>query len=312
MKIPRVLIVSVYYNRSSMVDESIKSITEQLSENDFLLLVDDGSKDDTKVKLEKYIAPNVKVVSYENQGFVNSIRRAIDSLDSEYIAVHGAGDLSLSGRFEKQAVLLNSNPDVGLVGTWYNDLDIERHKSTVVGKTLSSDNVEFMSRYNPFGHSTVMFRRSVYQKVGGYRSFFIFAQDRDLWCRISRHCKFAMIEEPLVLRYKSVGGSVSADFKKSLKQRYLSDFAVYLHVNEYNDREDIRLEDASLIYRPSYELMKELFKRSVRASAERKVEILYFYKPHVLQGKGLIFYPYYLLQDFLPKFCRIISSIANK
>tara|TARA_R110000765_G_scaffold205329_1_gene310101 strand:+ start:4986 stop:5927 length:942 start_codon:yes stop_codon:yes gene_type:complete len=312
MKFPRVLIVSVYYNRASMVDESIQSITEQLSENDLLLLIDDGSKDDTKAKLEKYMASNVKVVSYKNSGFVNSIRKAIDSIDSEYVAVHGAGDLSLAGRFEKQAELLNSNPNVGLIGTWYDDVDIERSSSTVVGRALPFDNVEVMSKYNPFGHSTVMFRRSVYQKVGGYRTFFKFAQDRDLWCRLSRHCQFMMIEEPLVRRYKSVGGSVSADFKKSLMQRYLSDFAVYMHINGYNENKDISLEDASLFYRPSAELVKDLFKRSVRATAESKVEIVNFYRPHVLQGVGLIFYPYYFLQDYLPNLSRFISRIVVK
>ena len=284
----------------------------QLSEQDLLLLVDDGSSDDTLSRLEKYSAINIKVVSYKNRGFVSAIKKGIDSVDSEFVAVHGAGDLSLDGRFEQQVQLLKRKPDLGLVGTWYEDFDVITNKTSTIGKKLPSNHIAVMGQYNPFGHSTVMFRRNVYEKVGGYRNFFKFAQDRDLWCRLSRHCDFEIIEKALVRRYKSVSGSVSADFKKSLHQRYLSDFAIYMHINGYNENTNLSIDEASLYYRPSRELMKDLFKRSVRAIAEDKPKVVSYYQRHVLQGFGLIFYPFYFLNNLSPKLTKRISKVIIK
>lgn len=70
-----------------------------------------------------------------------------------------------------------------------------------------------------------MFRRSLYDKAGGYREFFQFAQDRDLWLRISRFSEYAIVPEVLYRRFKPPGG-VSSDPGKLILQSYLADFAV--------------------------------------------------------------------------------------
>ena len=112
----KLVVISIYYNRSALVSSSVSSVVEQLDDDMHLLLVDDGSTDDTLAQLERWQRQNVTVRTQHNMGFVESIIQAIDGTDSEYIAIHGSGDLSLPGRFAAQRRVLDSDKTVGVVG----------------------------------------------------------------------------------------------------------------------------------------------------------------------------------------------------
>lgn len=223
--LPRVSVVSAFYNRGDRVAESVGSVLAQTYPNLEVVIVDDGSRDDTVAQLEALNDPRLKIISRENRGFVASINEAVRASSGEIVAIHGSGDLSLPERIARQAQMLIDDPTIGVVGCW-----VDNDETGVDGSRLfqAPSGLPFhqtLLRRNLFTHGEAMFRRALYDQVGGYREFFRFAQDRDLWLRISRHAEYAIVPEVLYRRFKPEGG-VSADPEKLLLQAYLSDFAV--------------------------------------------------------------------------------------
>ena len=266
---PKILIVSVYYDRENMVDESVPSLVTQLEPDMHLLLVDDGSPDKTYERLKAFEAPNVTVTTHPNMGFVHSIRAAIDSMPSTYIAIHGSGDLSLPGRFRKQADYMDQHPAVGVVGCHSRCVFSEGEAPPYLeGKSFTGDASRRILSGNLFHQGEVMMRRDCYEKVGGYRTFFKFAQDRDLFCRLSQVTHFHVIEEVLYHRFVAVPGSVSGTASKLIVQRFLSDFACFCHAQRLAGKRDPLEEHgprAALFWNPSPRIRREVFRRAIRA-----------------------------------------------
>lgn len=227
------LIVSIYFNRENEVKESVQSVVSQLKSGYKLALVDDGSDDGTLQELLKFnVYDNVDVISKENTGFVKTIKEIIGRYNSKYIAIHGSGDLSLSNRFSSQLSFLEKHPNVVCVGCKIQ----KNYQGSFDGNLKSVYGVPFIKSFkfeiiknNPYSHGEVMFLRSAYEQVGGYRDYFTYAQDRDLWCRLSTLGDFAVLDEILYERFVGTKGTVSGSAEKTLKQRYFSAFAVDLH-----------------------------------------------------------------------------------
>lgn len=300
MKSYETIIVAVHYNRASMVKKSIESVTKQLCDGELLVLVDDGSTDNTLEELTKFKASNVEVLSWDNQGFTASIIQAIDSFDSKYVAIHGAGDISLDGRFKKQSQVLEDNLNVVVVGAFHNNINLRVHTEEIKKSKVNGDSRLQILKENPFSQSEVMFRRSAYKKSGGYRTVFKFAQDRDLWCRMSFFGDFYIVDEVLVERFHAVNDSVSGNYFKSLHQRYLSDFAVYCHNQRlrYGYSSDANLELLMLRYKPSYRVQKELFYNSLKILKRKEFEAFLEYRKSVSEHMLFNFF-YKLIQPLV-------------
>jgi glycosyltransferase involved in cell wall biosynthesis len=226
---PLVSIVCVYYNRQDRVSESIRSLLNQTYTNLEIVVIDDGSSDRTYEKLCQFKDPRLKIISTANQGFVKAIKYAISLTTGEFIAIHGSGDISLPQRIDRQVNLLLDNPEIGFVGCYIKNVYLP-HINASQGHTvlLTGDESEgitgLIAGNNPFTHGEVIFRRSVYSKVGGYRNLFKYAQDYDLWLRMALITKFSIVREFLYIRYVFPGG-VTVTLDKLILQICLSDFA---------------------------------------------------------------------------------------
>lgn len=223
--LPRVSVVSAFFNRGSRVRESVGSVLAQTYPNLEVVIVDDGSTDDTLAELRAIDDPRLTVISRGNRGFVASINEAIRASSGAFVAVHGSGDLSFPERVARQAQVLGDDPAIGVVGCWVEDDETVGDGALVFRPPAGLPFHEALMSRNLFTHGETMFRRALYDQVGGYREFFCYAQDRDLWLRISRHAEYAIVPEILYRRFKPAGG-VSADPQKLVLQAYLSDFAV--------------------------------------------------------------------------------------
>jgi len=225
MPSPKVTVVSPYYNREDYVLESVQSLLDQTYDNLEIIIVNDGSKDSTLQKLQTFNDPRLKIVDQENQGLVRTLRKAIDQATGEYIAIHGSGDISYPERIKKQANFLANNDHVGVIGCHV----VDDNKTVSNTYTLKTENgLNFTNRLlidNMFTHGEVMFRKDIYKKVGGYRSFFTYSQDHDLWLRMSEYCDYHVVEEVLYRRFRLETG-VSQNTQKLLLQTYLSKFAI--------------------------------------------------------------------------------------
>ncbi len=262
----RVSIVSVWYNRADHVATSIESLLAQTHDDLEIILCDDGSTDATLAELRKFDDPRLIILSQANAGFVVTMNRMIASATGDYIAVHGSGDVSLPERIARQAAVLDSDPDTGVVSCWIEARgDIKRPRGWDKDEAQPLRSVALEG--NPFSHGEVMFRRSVFEAVGGYRPIFAFAQDRDLWLRMGLHTGYRVVPETLYRRF-NLPGSVSRSGDKVILQKKLSAFAVQCARSVdagYGDPVDRYGASALLLAERSSRLAYDLFRLGIGA-----------------------------------------------
>jgi glycosyltransferase involved in cell wall biosynthesis len=214
--------VTVFYNRGWLVADSVGSLLAQSFDDMEVVVVNDGSTDDTAERLDAIRDPRLRVIHQPNSGFTVAMNRAIRASSGRYVAVHGAGDISLPERIATQARYLDAHPAVGATGC------VREAEGFVIGPKSEVERGPMLATMldrNPFSHGEVMFRRALYDRVGGYREAFRFAQDRDLWLRMGAHCDYAVLPELLYRRGYFPGG-VTKTPRHLYLQTKLSQFAV--------------------------------------------------------------------------------------
>lgn len=199
---PKVSLVMAVYNGERFLKESIESILAQSFKDFEFIIIDDGSIDATPSILHAYssIDPRVKIISNEkNIGLTRSLNKGIGVCSGAYIARMDAGDTSEPERFTRQVLFLDNNKNCGLVGTWGYVIDednkkIGEMKYPTDDRSLKKD----LIKYNPFVHSSIMVRANILKQVGFYNENWIYAQDYELYFRISRCSEVANIADHLV------------------------------------------------------------------------------------------------------------------
>ncbi|MGR5341952.1 glycosyltransferase family 2 protein [Vibrio astriarenae] len=227
-----VTVISIYHNREDDVVESVGSLIAQLDTVERIIIVDDGSTDSTLERLLDFRNhKKVDVVSQNNMGFTRALIKAMSTVKSDFVAIHGSGDISHPNRFAKQAKILSEQKEVSVVGCCSKTIYADSSRNDEVsGREFMGDAKKLMSHGNIFSHGEVMFRVKDYNLVGGYRSFFKFAQDKDLWCRMSCVGDFVKMPDVLYTKYKNRSDGVSGNQKKLYEQQMLSCFAEFLHI----------------------------------------------------------------------------------
>ncbi|MBW7452537.1 glycosyltransferase [Paenibacillus sepulcri] len=235
-----VSIVTIYYNRAEHVIASIQSLLDQTYSDIEIIAVDDGSTDNTLEVLHSFTDSRLKIISHPNQGFVKSIMKAVSCASHDIIAIHGSGDISLPERIEKQVKVLTDRPEIGVVGCHVANENVVNN-SFMISKPVIDEKAGISKQLlhkNIFLHGEVMFRKSVYDKSGGYRDYFKFAQDYDLWLRMSLHTDFAVVPEVLYTRY-TLSDGVSASSSKISMQMYFAEIARQCFDQQSNGKKDI-------------------------------------------------------------------------
>ena len=111
-KIPEVSVILTSYNHGAYVAAAIESALNQTFADFELLIIDDGSKDDSREIIKRFDDPRIKTFLYtENRGPVLAIRDAVNFARGKYIAVHHSDDLWALDKLEKQVAFLDANPN---------------------------------------------------------------------------------------------------------------------------------------------------------------------------------------------------------
>lgn len=198
---PKVSVIIPTYNSMRYLPETVESVLKQTHQDFELLLVDDGSSDQTVQWAFGLADPRVKVISQQNQGVCVARNAGIAQAQGEYIAFLDHDDLWQPTKLEKQVRCLDDNPAVGLVHTWMVLVD-EYGKSTgrVMSSNAEGDVWKQTLEQNTIASSSVMVRRCCLETVGVFspsRDLYT-VEDWDLWIRIATRYPFALIKEPLL------------------------------------------------------------------------------------------------------------------
>lgn len=221
---PIVSVVTVFHNRAEEVAVSIGSLLAQTYEAIEIIAIDDGSTDGTAEALLAFQDPRLKVIIQKNRGFTATMDAAVREASGQYLAVHGAGDISMPTRIERQAGILSAHPEVVVVGCRVANDDGEIRPDKTSRSTEQALSYFEVVRINPITHGEAMFRTDAYKRAGGYRVFFQYAQDHDLWLRMDRVGNFWSIKDQLYIRRRFMN-SVNADPLKVMIQGCYGEFA---------------------------------------------------------------------------------------
>jgi glycosyltransferase involved in cell wall biosynthesis len=195
-------------NGEATIREAMESVLDQTLRTIELVVVDDASTDGTAHVLASFDDPRVRVISNaEHRGLVMSLHRGIDAARSDVIARMDADNRAYPQRLARQYELMRARPEVGLVATAYDRIDVEGRILHSVRIPPDHGSVAFRLAFGDcIAHSSVMFRRGVVRAVGGYSSHEFPAEDYGLWLRMVDVTQVATITSAELAARASPGG----------------------------------------------------------------------------------------------------------
>ncbi|MEM9923939.1 MAG: glycosyltransferase [Cyanobacteria bacterium P01_D01_bin.50] len=196
----KVSVIIPAYNAMIYLPKTVESVLKQTFTDFDVIIVNDGSSDNIEQWANTITDNRVKLVSQKNQGAAAARNTGIAHAKGEYIAFVDSDDLWEPSKLEKQVYCLDNNPDVGLVYVWVASIDA---KGNDLGKLYSNHSEGYVWEKMLQGNivwsgSAAMVRRDCFEKLGVFDQNLRFAEDWEMWIRISRNYSFAAIKEPLV------------------------------------------------------------------------------------------------------------------
>jgi glycosyltransferase involved in cell wall biosynthesis len=221
---PQVSVVMSVYNGANSLPRTIESILNQENVDFEFIVVNDGSKDNTGKILDVYAQQDsrMRVIHQENTGLTKALIRGCAEAKGEFIARQDAGDISEPARLYCQSNVLKNNIQIALVSCWTQYMSPCNHiLYEVKGSNFAIEPMKiidlsqsYLIADGPTSHGSVMFRRDIYNMVGGYRYEFYFGQDWDLWLRMGNKGLFQTIQKFLYTQVVDVH-NISSKYKNS-------------------------------------------------------------------------------------------------
>ena len=230
---PFVSVIIPVFNKEKYVSSAIESVLSQTRVQLEIIVVNDGSTDNSLEAVNRFTDSRINVIDQANQGVERARNLGFSKSVGSFIVFLDADDLMGSGRLTKQIDLFNSDPNLVLVGTWANVID---HSGNLIGSICpNTSNVAIQLGHlfrNQFVSSSVMVRRSaitngiIFDETRGTR----FAEDFDLWNRVLRKGLAINIPEKLT-SYRRLNVSRSQSNDSSLLDSARDISGEWLHQN---------------------------------------------------------------------------------
>jgi len=232
-----VSIIMATYNQGIYIKKAVESASSQTYKNKEIIVVDDGSTDNTKKVLLPFIKDKkIKYIYQENSGSALARNKAIDNAQGEYIAILDADDIWIDrDKLKKQIEFLEKNNEYILVGGGMIIVDINGReiKKCLPPETDAEIRKSILIR-NPFVHSAVVFKREIWQLTNGYIGRKKVSTDEwSLWLELGKLGKFYNFPEYFIYYLKNPQGTSK---KKQV----------------YNLREDIKIRKKYRTYYPNF------------------------------------------------------------
>lgn len=215
MAYSKISIVIPNYNYAKYLQNAIDSVLAQTYKNTEIIVVDDGSNDDSHNILISY-GNKIVIIRQKNQGVSVARNNGVLKSTGEYVAFLDADDLWLPQKLEKQLTLLRSDEMIGLVHCSMMHISPQN--------ALCGENIDGMEGYVAAdllrfergvvigAGSTSLVLRNAFDEVGGFKSNLSTAADWDFCYRIALKYKIGFVREPLVL-YRIHGNNMHDNVK---------------------------------------------------------------------------------------------------
>lgn len=249
---PKISVNIPCYNSAPFISETLLSVLNQAYGDFEIIVMDDGSRDETGEIVRSFNDKRIKYFYKENEGLSETRNKGIAASSGEYIAFLDHDDLWLPEKLEKQMALFDKKGGLGLV---FSDFYLL--------KNGSRENATYFSKCRPkrgyifedllFGEasficiSTVIMRKVMFDEIGYFKNEFDSGEECELFLRAARGNEFDYIEEPLA--------------------------AYRLHPGNFSNRKDIYVKEAFDILRLWEEKEPALFVKNKERISKRKANI---------------------------------------
>lgn len=213
-------LVSVYitnYNYAKYIRTSIESVLNQTLQNFELLIIDDGSTDNSKDIIEEYRdQPGISIIYQQNKGLNVTNNIAMRASHGKYIMRLDADDFLEPQALETMSNVLESDPELGLVFPDYYYVD---GNGEITGEERRHDFEKEVSLYDQPAHGAcTMIRLEFLRDLGGYNESFTCQDGYDLWIKFIMHHKVTNVKQPL-FSYRRHGQNLTTNELRILTTR---------------------------------------------------------------------------------------------
>jgi glycosyltransferase involved in cell wall biosynthesis len=216
----RVSVIIPAYNAAATLKRAVSSALTQDHPALEIVVVDDGSTDETPAVISK-LGSRVRALRQLNQGVSAARNAGIRAASGELIAFLDADDEWLPGKTRRQVELFARHPQVGLVYGHALRIDREGCECGILPRDEGPDTYPHLFHSNRIPTSTVVVRRDVLERAGGFIETLRVAEDYDLWLRIAADVPFVGLREP-VARYWDHGRGLG----RCAAERYRAHLAI--------------------------------------------------------------------------------------
>lgn len=220
------------YNSEVYLAQAIESVLAQTFPDWELIIINDGSSDQTASILNSYRDSRLRAIhNPQNIGLTKSLNIGLRASQSPYVARLDSDDISLPDRLEKQYQFMETHPEVWLVAALAKLVDKDSTTFDYRKTPTDRDELRFVLTFsNPLTHSSIFFRRQPILDLGGYNENFRYAQDFDLYSRILEKGQIAALPEVLV-KYRRHAQSVTVHQNS---RQSAEDFAYQTTLRNFN------------------------------------------------------------------------------
>jgi glycosyltransferase involved in cell wall biosynthesis len=220
MQQPLVSVIIPNYNYAGYLREAVDSVLAQTYPNIEVIVVDDGSKDNSKEAIESY-GNRIKAIFQQNAGVSAARNNGVAASRGEYIAFLDADDVWYSRKIAEQMRAFSDDKDLGLVHVAVEDIDadggfLREHRDGQKGMVAS----EFLLFRRPVvlgGGSGIVIPRRVFEEVGGFDKKLSTSADWDLFFRISCRYTVGFVPEVL-LKYRLHNSNMHGNIARMEKE----------------------------------------------------------------------------------------------
>jgi glycosyltransferase involved in cell wall biosynthesis len=231
MKTPAVTLLMPVYNGEKYLREAMGSILDQTFKDFEFLIINDGSTDSSESIILSYSDKRIRYIKNEsNLKLIKTLNKGIKLCNGKYIIRMDADDISHPERIKKQVDFMESHPDIGICGSWFESFGGIQNK-TVKYKETHDEIMTKMLYQCHFCHPSIIIRNEIFDDLKMlFDEDYAHAEDYDFYIKASKKWKFHNIQEPL-LKYRIHDDSVSKKYKSTqiqnslkIKQRLFEDF----------------------------------------------------------------------------------------
>ncbi|EOO9481614.1 glycosyltransferase family 2 protein, partial [Escherichia coli] len=262
-----VSVVIPVYNCGKTIKETINSILIQTGISFEIIVIDDGSNDETARIVNEICDERIKYFYQNNSGISVALNNGIKRAAAKYIARIDGDDIALPTRLETQFYMLESNPDVAMVAS---AVEFINDDGIVIGRSFPYTSKYFirdvLSHHNIYAHPSVMFRKKTILSVGGYNSLLSgYCEDYYLWMQIIKLGKIINVSVPLT-QYRISSGQIT-DWQPSKNYYKVMNRIInskYIDVNLVNKLAEIKqLEKEKCKNKAVNNIREEIIKKNI-------------------------------------------------